>query len=502
MRHLQAYRDTLDRSLVVVQTTNSSEREAVLGALEARRKLSTQHSSHRAYLGVAESRVVLVLDGDGAFSGAGAASRFLSDFLANERYPTPAAVVLCGVCWGNPSRSAVGDVLVASSLISVNRKVAEQSGLTTIPKTFETQLPEESVRELGGKNVIAPALMLSVEQLFKGTKARDELLEKFPNAHGGEMEGFVVVPACDSRLIPWLIVKAVSDFGDDDFERNAQGAVAERAAEVFIKCLRHIPINANNKDRLDELADVIRGHSYELRQEFFDFGGNLAVQVNEALRGLDTIISFYTGSLIQHAGLARQLAIVVKEFALNSLTHGRARRIRIEVDPHGVSLDDDGQAYPLENLAAEVKGRGGQGAWRGLKRDHVESGRLRVNNEARNKWRNSVRFDIDNAHPNLPDAKEKCRANIDPLSRPAIYVHPECSDVYIDIRLFEMMTLALDTVEEFEPLLESGKRLFVALTDRDIREKIEAAFPGYIESRKLILLQDGFADIPGPFSNL
>lgn len=500
MRHLQAYRDTLDHSLVVVQTTNSSEREAVLSALEARRKLSTQHSSHRAYLGVAESRIVLVLDGDGAFSGAGAASRFLSDFLANERYPTPAAVVLCGVCWGNPSRSTVGDVLVASTLISVNRKVAEQSGMTIIPKTFETRLPEEPIRALECKNVIAPALMLSVEQLYKGTNARDELLKEFPNAHGGEMEGFVVVPACDNKLIPWLIIKAVSDFGDDDFERTAQSAAAERAAEVFIKCLRHIPTNANNKEKLDELTDVIRGRSYELRQELFDFGGNLAVQVNEALRGLDTVITFYTGSAIQHTGLARQLAVVVKEIALNSLRHGRAKRIRIEVDPRGVSFGDDGLAYPLENLAAEAEGRGGQQAWRGLKRDHVESGRLRVNNEARSKWRNSIRFDIENAHPNLPDAKEKCRADIDQRRRPAIYVHPECSDVYIDIRLIEMMTLALDTVEEFEPLLEDGKRLFVALTDRDIREKIEAAFPGEIESGKLILLQEGFADIPDPFS--
>lgn len=501
MQHLQAYRDILDRSLVIVQTTNSHERKAVLGALDAHRKLHTQQASHRAYLGVAASRVVLVLDGDGAFSGAGAASRFLCDFLANDRYPTPAAVVLCGVCWGNPNLTAVGDVLVASTLTSVNRTIAEQSDLIIVqPKTFEARLPEETVQALECANVVAPALMLSVEQLYKGTKARDELLRQFPNAHGGEMEGFVVVPSCENKSIPWLIIKAVSDFGDDGFERSAQGAVAERAAKVFVKYLKSIPINEKHKVKLGELSDVIRGHSFELRQELFDFSGNLAHQVNEALRGLDTVITFYTGSALKDERLASRLAVVVKEVALNSLRHGRAKRIRIDVDPRGVSLDDDGHPYSSEQLTAEAKGRGGQLAWRGFKRDYLEPGRLRVKSEVRNKWNNSLRFEIDNAHPHLPDAKTKCRAEVDPLRRPAIYVHPECADVYIDIRLIEMMTLTLDTVEEFESLLERGKRLYVALTDRDIREKIETAFPGEIESGNLIILEERSVDVLDPFS--
>jgi nucleoside phosphorylase len=497
MRHLQAYRDILDRTLVVVQTTNSHERKAVLGVLKAHRKLLTKHPSHRAYLGVAANRVVLVLDGDGAFSGAGAASRFLCDFLANERYPTPAAVILCGVCWGNPALTAVGDVLVASTLTSVNRTVAEQSGETIVqPKTFETEFPEELVCTLKCADVVAPALMLSEEQLYKGTKARDELLKQYPNAHGGEMEGFVVAPTCENRSVPWLIIKSVSDFGGDDFERSTQAAVAMRSAEVFVKCLEHIPINEKYKEKLEELSTVICGHSFELRCELFDFGGNLALQVNDALRGLDTLINFYTGSAMQHERLGSSLAVVVKEIALNSLKHGGAKRIRIDVDPHGLSLNDDGKPYILEQLAAEGKGRGGQLAWRGFRRDYLEQGRLEISTIVRNKWRNSLRFNIENAHPHLPDMKEKCRAQVDALRRPAIHVHPECGDVYIDIRFIEMMSLALDTVEEFEPLLESGKRLFVALTDRDIRERIKAAFPGELESGALLILEEGSADIP------
>src|SRR4051812_12031008 len=121
MRHLQAYRDILDHAFVLVLTTNSKERTAVLDVLQACRKLVTQHQSHRAYLGFAGDRIVLVLDGDGAFASSGAASRFVSDFIANERYPTPAAVVLCGVCWGNPKVTTIGDVLVGCRLASVNR---------------------------------------------------------------------------------------------------------------------------------------------------------------------------------------------------------------------------------------------------------------------------------------------------------------------------------------------------------------------------------------------
>ena len=472
----------------------------MLDVLDAHRKLQIQHASHRAYLGVAAGRVVLVLDGDGAFSGAGAVSRFLCDFLANDSYPTPAAVVLCGVCWGNPALSKVGDVLVATTLTSVNRTIAGQSGVTVVqPKTFETQLSEESIQALECANVVAPALMLSVEQLYKGTKARDELLEQFPNAHGGEMEGFVVVPSCENKSVPWLIVKAVSDFGDDGFERSAQGEVAQLAAQVFVKYLKSIPINEKHKEKLDELSDVIRGHSFELRQDMFDITGDLAHQVNDALRGLATVITFYTGSALKHERLASHLAMVIKEIALNALRHGRAKRIRIDVDPRGVNFNDDGQLYSLEQLAAEAKGRGGQLAWHGFKRDYLEPGRLKVSSQAHKKWRNSLRFAIENAHPHLPDAKAKCRAEVDSRRRPAIHVHPECADVYIDIRQIEMMTLALDAVEEFEPLLESGKRLYVALTDRDIREKIEAAFPDKVESGRLIILEEGSMNIPDPF---
>ncbi len=493
MQHLQAYRDVLNDAFVVVVTTNSNERKAVLAVLDAHRKLTTSHISNRAYLGVADNRIVVVLDGDGAFVGLGAASRFVSDFLANDRYPRPAGVVLCGVCWGNPRLTSIGQVLVGGTVISVNRAIAESSGGRTIqPKTFACGLPEDFIEAFADDGVIAPALILSLEQLYKSTAARNELLQQFPLAHGGEMEGFAVVPSCERKSIPWLVIKGVSDLGNDDFGRLEQPELADKAARVLLKGLSNWPhgvqYNEKQNEGLLQLADVIRGHSFELRRELFNFGGNLALQVNNALRGLESVVGFYTGSSLLHPALAAHLSRAVKEIALNALKHGQAKSVRIDVDPHGVSLDDDGKVFSLDDLSSANEGRGGQLAWRTFCRDHL--GRLKVSNVPRTKWQNSIRFEITNAHPNLPDTKLKCRAIVELLVRPAIYVHPECSDIYVDIRKIEMMTLALDTVEEFQPLLESGKKLFVALTDPDIREKIESAFPNDISTGQLVFLQD------------
>lgn len=307
------------------------------------------------------------------------------------------------------------------------------------------------------------------------------------------MEGFVVAPSCERKLIPWLVIKCVSDFGDDDFERVQQVPAADKAAKVLVKGLGNWPLgtqyNEKQHEGLLQLVDVIRGHSFELRRELFEFGGNLAFQVNNALRGLESVVGFYTGSSLVHSSLASHLSRVVKELALNSLKHGRAKFVRIDVDSHGVSFDDDGKVFSLKELSEANEGRGGQLAWRAFCRDHLDKGRLNVNNESRKKWQNSVRFEIENAHPQLPSTKQKCRAVIDLHGHPAIYAHPECTDIYVDIRNIEMMTLALDTVEELQPLLESGKKLFVALTDPDIRERIENAFPNDIRAEKLVILQ-------------
>lgn len=502
MRHLQAYKSILDRGFVVVLTTNSHERKAVLGVMQAHRKLVTHQSSHRAYLGVAADRIVLVLDGDGAFAGAGAASRFLSDFIANERYPKPAAVVLCGVCWGNPKLTDIGDVLVGSSLISVNRSIASKSGSMEQPKAFETSMPEEVIRGFAGLGVIAPSIMLSVEKLYEETTARDELIAKFPSAHGGEMEGFAVVPSCENKSIPWLIIKAVSDFGDDDFNRTPQHNVSKKAAQTLLNGLPAIPIDSEHKEGLQSLADVLLGHSFELRKDLFSADESLTHQVNRALRGLESVIDFYTGSAAIDRFLASNLTVLLKELALNAFEHGKAKTVRVNVFPHGVTFNDDGDPYVIDNLTVEAKGRGGQLAWQKIKRDMLDSGKLVMKSKLHAKSKNGVQFEIHNPHPNLSETKAKCRAELDWMASPAIYVHPECIDIYIDIRRIEMMTIIFDTVEECQPLLDAGKRLYVALTDRDVLGKIEAAFTDEIASQALVILFDEDLSEKDPFANL
>lgn len=507
MRQLRAYRDVLEGAYVCVVTTNSNERKAVLAQLDAHRKLVTADASNRAYLGVKNENLVVVLDGDGAFSGEGAVSRFVNDCLANERYPQPAVLVLCGICWGNPQSTQVGQVLVGSTLISANRAVVEPSGQLNIQsKTFESALPHEVISAFAGEGVIAPAVMLSLEQLFTNTEVRDKYLARFSYAHGGEMEGFAIVPSCASKSIPWLVVKGVSDFGGNEFERAHQGTAAAAAAQLLAERLEVLPrgvgFDEDKEEDRRQLMSVIRGHSFELKREFFTETPKLALQVGKALRGLEHVIDFYTASTTIDTRLSMQLARTVRELALNAFEHGNATSVRVSVDTGGVNIDDDGASFLLSDLKDAAQGRGGQLAWRILSRDQMEKNRLVVVSRPSKKWNNSVRFEIENSHPQLQQAKEKCRAVVDLGDEPAIYVHPECNDIYIDIRQVEMMTLALDTVDEFQPLLQAGKRLYVASGDPDIRESIERAFAEEIGSGQLIFLADGSPQASGPFEDV
>jgi nucleoside phosphorylase len=189
-------------------------------------------SNVRVYVGDMAGRVVVVLDGEGGF-GVNSASRFAASFLANDALPRPAFVIQCGICWGNPYLTDLEDVLVATTVYCVNKTESMPDG-TRVPKAtiLQTPIPPHVLTPVTGAGVVVGADFLSVEELLQSTQARDGYLRLYPTAAGGDMEEFVVIPSCHALQIPWLIIKGVPDFGDNQFERSKQAIAAEKAAGI------------------------------------------------------------------------------------------------------------------------------------------------------------------------------------------------------------------------------------------------------------------------------
>jgi nucleoside phosphorylase len=73
--------------------------------------------------------------------------------------------------------------------------------------------------------------LLSDHVLVDNRHFRDKLVRLYPKAIGGEMEGYGIYTAARGRHRPWVLVKAVCDWGDgnkgvDKEERQRQAAIA------------------------------------------------------------------------------------------------------------------------------------------------------------------------------------------------------------------------------------------------------------------------------------
>jgi nucleoside phosphorylase len=82
-------------------------------------------------------------------------------------------------------------------------------------------------------------LMLSGPDLIDNVDHRTELLEQFPEAKGGEMEGVGLYAAAEGKA-QWIIVKAVCDWADGNKGRNkkkSQALAAKNAATFVLHAL-------------------------------------------------------------------------------------------------------------------------------------------------------------------------------------------------------------------------------------------------------------------------
>ncbi|MCA9999309.1 MAG: hypothetical protein KDE56_26285 [Anaerolineales bacterium] len=233
---------------VVLMVATEGELRAVLNQLESyprrRRILRTYIGAETYYLGkfgVYKTAVTRCGMGGGGERGSTLAT---PEAIRNWR---PRAIIMPGIAFGkSPSKQKMADVLVASQIIPYeNQRVGTGETIfrAAIPPSnaalqnrFENALDWHFERPDGQPCDLKIGPILSGEKLVDDPKFKAFLFDGFPAAIGGEMEGAGLAAAAGRDQTPWILVKAICDWGDG----KKHGKHQPLAAAASVSLVHHI----------------------------------------------------------------------------------------------------------------------------------------------------------------------------------------------------------------------------------------------------------------------
>lgn len=167
-------------------------------------------------------------------------------------------VISMGMAFGSdPESQELGDVLVGTQLVPYdNRDVSLVDGeITTMYDRVKRRRAKKSlVRQMGNHAAGQGATKAHFGALLSGAARihcaafRDQLRARVPQRGepiiGGEMEGVGLLAASDPQDPNWLVVKGISDFGDEDRDNvieESRGPACQAAARFVLGALAEQP---------------------------------------------------------------------------------------------------------------------------------------------------------------------------------------------------------------------------------------------------------------------
>jgi len=176
----------------------------------------------------------------------------------------PRAAIMVGIAFGKDAEhQQMCDVLVASHIIPYE---LAKRGRAYVPRA--AQPPTDALlfnrfvnatawtfyRQGRSRVQIRPGAVLTGEKVVDNPRVKSQLFKLFPHAIGGEMEGAGLFAAAARRSTPWMLAKAICDWGDgtknDKFQRRAAAAAASLLHHVLSEegALDDLPIPAIPND--------------------------------------------------------------------------------------------------------------------------------------------------------------------------------------------------------------------------------------------------------------
>jgi nucleoside phosphorylase len=175
--------------------------------------------------------------GSGGVHGSGLSS---AKFLAMDDLSYAYSV---GICFGSyPDKQKLGDVIVSDriepyELAAVRGGSHQRRGIPLVCDNMAIAYARGSRISFSGKFSILVGPMLSGEKLVDEASFRQDLLDDYPHAIGGEMEGHGLAASARDRNVPFALIKGICDFAsgkkDDHQEIAATNAITLAVAMVI-----------------------------------------------------------------------------------------------------------------------------------------------------------------------------------------------------------------------------------------------------------------------------
>lgn len=140
-------------------------------------------------------------------------------------------ILMVGIAFGiNKKKQNIGDILVADSIAQYDsRRISSDEIINRGAVPLSSSLLLDRFRNLLDWNYaisddkaskVILGQVLSGEALVDNIKFRDLLVESWPTAIGGEMEGAGLAATAHAMQCNWLLVKGICDFADGKKSRN------------------------------------------------------------------------------------------------------------------------------------------------------------------------------------------------------------------------------------------------------------------------------------------
>jgi nucleoside phosphorylase len=163
---------------------------------------------------------------------------------------SPKIVLMVGIAFGmNSSKQKIGDILVSDQIIAYESQRVSENNIDFRGKSgdassllinhFNNVMNWEYKMDGKRKPNIIVGAILSGEKLVDNEAYRNILLEKYPNAKGGEMEGAGVYAACDGKSVEWILVKGICDFADGNKNENKESH-QKKAIQSAVNLCEHV----------------------------------------------------------------------------------------------------------------------------------------------------------------------------------------------------------------------------------------------------------------------
>ncbi|APW65292.1 hypothetical protein LPB137_05230 [Poseidonibacter parvus] len=488
---LPPFCDILNNNHILLASSNSKEKKAINDKLINKREfILNDTQNQKCYIGMLENTFIIHLTGSSGISATDSISRLIIEYISNDKLPIPAFAIIAGFCWGNPNNTKKGDILICNEIYSLNYRKVNAQGNNYKKLVFKSkfQIEEDIVCSLN--NQIKTGKMVSTEKLFSSTGKRDEIIKKYPDIVGGEMEGFGCIPNFQKNSIPWLILKAVSDFGDNDYNMNIQAEMAQNAVNQITSIIQIIKDDNQIKLNLDnDFVNILTGDVLEVTIDNI-LGDDLNDYLNDIIGPIiEQKLEIYYVEKDENNTFIRLFCDLILEVLQNAFKHAGAEKVRVNFFQTKITIIETGERHTFRNLEELESGKGGFNAWRNIQEKFIDTNKVSYSS---NKKKHE--FKLDSLITYLKDLIENCKVSIIKSSigsslpaKKVIKYNNTCKEVYVDDTNVRMSSRRLALAREVKDLLDKGLKVYLLVNDDQNALMYRNVFSENIKNLKVVI---------------